>query len=734
MAAYTNLGTIGEEYILEEQYKTLFGYPNGRVNMSLSSEVPGTSRPFILQNQIYSQQIPIKAPEDDLGEIISTTIGNVSVNYQVPTSCDYLKKYLEVPLGITNSYDTNVGALTWWFKASSNTTSRTEQLEYNILSRGVPTNLDPGGNYIPTLFIQKENENLIETLAFGNTKYPWTYNVNSGIVLFTGSSSSGTSNITPKSTDTITMTFWRYDGYMGISGSLGATGATGSTGAKGEQGVAGTNGSPGTNGEVGATGATGSTGAKGEQGDSFWLPNNTNTGIYYGALSIDTSATTGSIYTQNINSTGGSLTIGSNTSTCSIDSKTTFTQIPECSVGATADNQLVNKYYVDSKTYQILNFSPTEVTSIKKSIIYRKATTITSSSILAKLDNAPTIPQVYTFGKQIENLWVAGGNGSNKNFAWSKDGIIWTASASAPFGTSSGSSQSVAWNGQMWVAGGGFSNNTNKNFAWSDDGKIWTASANIIFVTGNTNYLQQGVYSVAWNGQMWVAGGHGSSKNFAWSTTGKSWFEITSTPFGAGYVYSVAWNGQMWVAGGGGNSGNSINFAWSDDGQIWNPGTGVPFSFSNSNEGARSVVWNGQMWVAGGHGNSINFAWSDDGKIWSTSTSTPFGTGYVYSVAWNGQMWVAGGTGNSINFAWSINGKSWSAITSAPFGTSGTGYGVAFNSARPNTITFDVASGATGTITPSNLNISLNSGDQLDVVCDSYYNTGFTNCSISIDN
>jgi hypothetical protein len=33
----------------------------------------------------------------------------------------------------------------------------------------------------------------------------------------------------------------------------------------------------------------------------------------------------------------------------------------------------------------------------------------------------------------------------------------------------------------------------------------------------------------------------------------------------------------------------------------------------------------------------------------------------------------------------------------------------------------------------SDTNITLIEGDQLDVVCDSYYNTGFTNCSISID-
>jgi hypothetical protein len=49
-------------------------------------------------------------------------------------------------------------------------------------------------------------------------------------------------------------------------------------------------------------------------------------------------------------------------------------------------------------------------------------------------------------------------------------------------------------------------------------------------------------------------------------------------------------------------------------------------------------------------------------------------------------------------------------------------------------ITFNNNTGITGTILINDSSISLNSGDQLDVICDSTYDTGFTNCSISIDN
>ena len=126
MASYPGLGSTGQEYILEEQYKALFGYPNGKVNLSLDQEVPGTSRPFILQNQIYSQEIPITAPSDNELSAEGTTsiggIGGATANYRTATDHPYLTKYYDVPLGITNTYNQTVGALTWWFLASSKTT------------------------------------------------------------------------------------------------------------------------------------------------------------------------------------------------------------------------------------------------------------------------------------------------------------------------------------------------------------------------------------------------------------------------------------------------------------------------------------------------------------------------------------------------------------------------------------------------------------------------------------
>ena len=214
MSSYPDLGPIGQEYIEEEEYKALYGYPNGKVNYSLDAEVPGTSRPFILQNQIYSQTIPIPAPTD-LGSEQQASIGGITVSYKASTAYPYIKYYIAASLSNNDlSTATDGGALTWWFEGANlgNSTQGQEQVTNNILNKGVPTNLDPGGGYGALVNINGTN------YSFGNAIYPWTYNVNSGIVLFTGNNTGGVYNSTPMPTDTVTMTFWRYEGTIGSGG------------------------------------------------------------------------------------------------------------------------------------------------------------------------------------------------------------------------------------------------------------------------------------------------------------------------------------------------------------------------------------------------------------------------------------------------------------------------------------------------------------------------------------
>jgi hypothetical protein len=231
MSGYSSLGTVGQEYIEEEEYKALFGYPNGNVNAPFSSEVPGTSRPFIFQNQLYNQYVPTTAPTD-LGVISTITIpgspgytgtGTISINYKIPTDYDYLKIYYNVPL--TNnglSTDQNGLGITWWYEGADPTFSPipSYQVVNNILNQGIPLNYDPAGGYNATLFI---NSNQFQ---IGNATYPFTYNVNSGIILFTGDTAYNSplsiTNCVPNPTDTLTFTFWRYEGGIGITGSTGS--------------------------------------------------------------------------------------------------------------------------------------------------------------------------------------------------------------------------------------------------------------------------------------------------------------------------------------------------------------------------------------------------------------------------------------------------------------------------------------------------------------------------------
>jgi hypothetical protein len=224
----------------------------------------------------------------------------------------------------------------------------------------------------------------------------------------------------------------------------------------------------------------------------------------------------------------------------------------------------------------------------------------------------------------------------------------------------------------MWVAVG---EGTNK-LAWSIDGKTWTPGNNSPFTLGN---------GVAWNGSMWVAVGAGTNK-LAWSTDGVNWTGIVSSIFTAGN--GVAWNGSMWVAVGQGT--NTI--AWSTNGRDW---TGIVSSIFTSGKG---VTWNGSMWVAVGEGTTYPIAWSSDGKTWigvsSTSILTP-----INGIACNNNLCDI-----------SIN---------QPIYT-------------PSSTSFAGSISYPGNISLSNYNTQPT--QTLEIVSDSYYNTGYTNMSVSISN
>jgi len=309
---------------------------------------------------------------------------------------------------------------------------------------------------------------------------------------------------------------------------------------------------------------------------------------------------------------------------------------------------------------------------------------------------APIIP-----GNTVSSgTWVAAGQGTN-SLAYSTTGNTWTGLGTVIFSTSG---QSVQWNGVMWVATGAGIGNT---LAYSYTGNVWFGSGRNIFnVTGN---------AIAWSGSMWVATGSGSTlaqgigNTLAYSYNGIHWSGAGCNIFTTS-GNGVAWNGIIWVAVGAG--GNTM--AYSYNGIQWfGLGSSV---FSTVGNG---IAWNGQFWVAVGAGtNSI--AWSPSGITrWTALGQSNAATANLsigYSVTWSGQIWMVGGIGSTSITVYSPNGIQW--FNSANAGVMTAACGVAYSNYFTNKLTFN-------TYGPSKT-------QTLDIVADSYYQTGYNTLNYNL--
>lgn len=258
----------------------------------------------------------------------------------------------------------------------------------------------------------------------------------------------------------------------------------------------------------------------------------------------------------------------------------------------------------------------------------------------------------------------------------------WTeATNSAPWSAREGHGV-VTLNGQMWVLGG-------YNAGWLND--VWSSSNGVTWteVTSNAPWsARSGAGVVALNNQLWVLGGNdasgtNSSVNDVWSSSnGVTWTEVTNTaPWSARSSFgAVAFNNQLWVMGGIGSSG------WLSD--VWSSSNGVTWTEVTSaapwpgRYALSAVAFNGQIWVMGGwNGNNypyyFNDVWSSsNGVTWTevTSAASWRGRSAFGAVALNNQLWVLGGFYSLPNGAdqtyfgdvWSsTNGASWVQATNA---------------------------------------------------------------------
>ena len=274
------------------------------------------------------------------------------------------------------------------------------------------------------------------------------------------------------------------------------------------------------------------------------------------------------------------------------------------------------------------------------------------------------------------STWLAGGVdlvSANALIASSPDGIRWTADVSGGTSVFKGGRyvNTFAWNGSLWVAGAIAGSITNgKSLATSADGKTW--------VEQTSSFID--CYTVASNGNMFVAGGiiTGSSKLLAYSYDGVKWVHppigsIFGTSTGA--VYSVAWNGLIWVACGRNDTGGSstARIATSPDGINW---TEVTLTPALNRTTLNSVAWNGYLWIATGQdytnapSNLGVILSSPDGTTWTNITSNLGGTNpfaQINPVAWNGSRWLIGGYDSAITpiTLTSIDTITWTSVTTS---------------------------------------------------------------------
>ena len=272
----------------------------------------------------------------------------------------------------------------------------------------------------------------------------------------------------------------------------------------------------------------------------------------------------------------------------------------------------------------------------------------------------------------------------------------------------------IAWNGSMWLSGGGGLSGTNTVYNgyymyidYSSDGIHWTRN-NV------TNPFRGAICKcLAWTGSMWVAGTSCGTFNYyvseyglgpatpqvntlGYSTDGINWTVSTgsllfndissNTPHdpsdltqfiegGVNHNYvcnTIAANGKLVVAGG--QMGEIMTS--SDNGITWTLNTQTSL-FGVCNK----VIWNGNKWfMAGTTTNKFKglIAYSTDGKEWiSSESSSLLCTGEdnarintYTSIAWNGSQFIATGyfneikaSDNSTIIVKSSNGNEWTQAT-----------------------------------------------------------------------
>jgi hypothetical protein len=205
----------------------------------------------------------------------------------------------------------------------------------------------------------------------------------------------------------------------------------------------------------------------------------------------------------------------------------------------------------------------------------------------------PILGTVYTIRYDCGIFVAVGADDNNNCIKWSLDGITWINAEQHPFNDVSVPHNVVCDGKSKWIAVG-FDPDGTAIIAYSDlSATHWTqVETPVGFEFAN---------SIAWNGLMWIAGGGNidtvNQQSFIYSYNGIDWFTDISGGFN-GMAMDLVWSGKIWVAVGYDDMNSYNTIKYSHDGISWYPCiSGVDRTFRRI---GHSVDWNGREFVATG--------------------------------------------------------------------------------------------------------------------------------------
>jgi len=201
----------------------------------------------------------------------------------------------------------------------------------------------------------------------------------------------------------------------------------------------------------------------------------------------------------------------------------------------------------------------------------------------------------------------------------------------------------------QWVICG-LDSNQIPTIGYSMDGRSWNNTNKLISTTGSFN-------SVAYNGNMWVVVGNSQgSVKFAISTDGINWSLINN--YIRGDSYEVCWGGSLWVAAGYTSDiftgWSKANILTSPDGMNWTES----FVVNGSNTSFYTIAYNpsNNTWVAAG---AKVIYYSKDAKSWNSVYSDVVTDNGIVKITVINSIFVATVMSNRANMIYSADGIKW---------------------------------------------------------------------------